>query len=278
MKLRRTAVTFFPVLLLIIVQINPLFAGSAGSRASFTRGGWAGAEYVAMGNSSEAIVDDLFALYWNPAGLSAMASRNTTSPDEIRKKAEGGDVSGVTEEDLLRFSETRDTFFFQIGVSASTLDIEREAAFSGCAMKLFGGVFGAGAYSIYSDKIDMYDENAAYTGQTSYVGSVGYIAYSRAIGPASVGVTLKPVYEKIDDASYSGGACDAGVQAEILPFIKAGCVVQDIGIGLYPVSGSGLEKKYDFGAPVIRGSVAFDSRASDLSVSAGVVYKLEQEK
>jgi hypothetical protein len=274
--MKRTTVTFF--LLSVLIYASGALAADMDTTGAFTRGGWAGAEYVATGSAAESSADDVFALYWNPAGLASLASHNTKSPDDIRKKAASGSLDGITEEDLIRFSDTRDSFFFQAGASASSLDMDRNAVFCGAAFRLFGGVFGAGAMSVYSGGIAAYDENMARTGTESYSATEGFLSYGRSFGVASFGVTLKPIYEKVADAAYSGGACDIGVLGEVLPFIHAGFVFQDILLGEYPVSGKGLEKEWHMGSGTMRSSVSIDSRAAGLSVSGGFAYRMEQER
>ena len=274
--MKRLAVTISAVA--VLIQVTGAFALDSDTAGSFTRGGWAGAEYVATGSAAEAVADDVFALYWNPAGLAALSSHNTQSPDDIRKKAASGDVSGISEDDLLRFSDTRDRFFFQLGASGSRLVYDRNAVFCGAAMKGFGGVFGFGAMSVYSGGIAGYDESGNRTSDVSYSATEGFLSYGRSFGVASFGVSLKPVYEKIADAAYSGGAIDMGVQGEVLPFIKAGFVFQDIGLCEYPVAGSGLDKTWHAGSGTMRFSLALDSRASGLMVAGGCAYRMEQER
>ena len=197
--MKRAAVTI--LIIPVLIYAAAVSAAEMDNTGTFTRGGWAGAEYIATGSAAEALADDLFSLYWNPAGLSSLASHNTTGPADIRKRAESGDIDGITEEDLLRFSDTRDSFFFQAGVSGSQLAEERNAVFCGAAMKFFGGVFGFGAMSVYSGGIDAYDENAVRTGTESYSATEGFLSYGRSVGIASFGVSLKPIYEKVADAA-----------------------------------------------------------------------------
>ncbi len=110
-----------------VLSVSQLAAQDAGSRAVFTRSGWVGARYIAMGKAAEAIADDVYAIYWNPAGLVDLRDRQTLSPDEIREKARKGDIKGISEQDLIRFSDEGNTRpFVQAGVSASMLDVERE--------------------------------------------------------------------------------------------------------------------------------------------------------
>ena len=60
-------------------------AENAGSRGSYSRAGWAGARYTAAGMTGEVLSDDVFAIYWNPAGLSELKKKRLTET-EIREK------------------------------------------------------------------------------------------------------------------------------------------------------------------------------------------------
>ncbi|MFW5751893.1 MAG: hypothetical protein ACOCW8_01000, partial [bacterium] len=143
------------ILIFILLSFNILLAGEdAGSRASYTRTGWVGARYVALGKAAEVIVDDAFAIYWNPAGLCDLSGKESPSIDEIKEKARKGDVDDIKEEDLVTFSEREDrNGVAQIVASGAKLAIEREAGFAGAGFSLWGGVFGAGLYTIRSDDI-----------------------------------------------------------------------------------------------------------------------------
>ena len=253
-----------------------LFAQSAGSRGSYTRGGFAGAKYIAFGSAAEAYSDDVFSIYWNPAGLASLRDDSTKSPEEIRKKTDKGDVSGISEEDLLKFSDSSDKTTLHLGVSATKADIDHSAFFGGAAVNLLGGALGAGVYSIYSSSIKEYDTSGNRTGSGVYQGSIGFLSYGRNAGVSSFGVSIKGLHETVSDAKYAGASCDIGVRAEVLPFIKVGFVAQDLGIGLYPVSGSKLNKKYDFGSPTLRSSVFIESRATNVSLGLGIARRIEQ--
>lgn len=274
----RSSVTIIICACLIIISEAYSFADNAGETAAFTRGGFIGARYIAFGSAGEALADDVYSIYWNPAGLSHLSSGEVKSPDELRERAEKGDISGITEEDIRAFTESNNRFSMQFGVSASRIDIERNAMFAGVAMDFLGGVVGFGNYSIVSRGIDEYDESGKKTGTGNYTGSVLFVSYAFSTGPASLGISVKGLYEGISDCGFVGGGFDAGVQAELLPFIKVGLVVQDVGSGLYPTKGDNLERKYRFGSPTLRASAMLDSRNSDFSVGIGAVKHIEQDK
>ncbi len=257
-----------------------LAAQDAGSRAAFTRGGFAGAKYLAMGRAAEVLADDVFAMYWNPAGLVGLKASERLSAEEIRDRAKKGDVATITEEDLIRFSDDEGPrFVFQIGVSAAMIDVEREAGFSGIAFTAFKGVIGVGAYTIQSRNIESRDEYGNYIKDIRYSGSMGYLSYAWVSGITSIGFSLKGLYEKIGEFSYYGAGLDAGVQTEVVPFLKVGCMVSDIAAGLKPVGDYEYqENEYDFASPSIKVSAALTSRESDFVLAVTGVRKLESKK
>jgi len=74
--------------LLILAGSNDANAsGSGTSRGTFTRSGWVGARYAGMGMAAEVISDDVFAIFWNPAGISELRSEKHLSVEEIKEKA-----------------------------------------------------------------------------------------------------------------------------------------------------------------------------------------------
>lgn len=269
----------FIVIILLFATTHLFASEDAGSRASYTRTGWVGARYVALGKAAEVIVDDAFAIYWNPAGLCDMRGREPLSIDEIKSKAKKGEVDDIKEEDLVTFSESGEQKrAAQIVASGAKLAIEREAGFAGVGFSLFGGVFGAGVYSIRSSDIDTRDESGNLTGTTSYSGNVGYLSYGKYIGDTAVGISLKGLYENIGEYSYSGAGADIGVQTEIIPFLKVGFVLQDIGTGLYPVDDyEDVERDYDLGQMSMKLSAAITTRKSDFIIAFSGVKKIEQE-
>ncbi len=269
------------ILIFILLSFNILLAGEdAGSRASYTRTGWVGARYVALGKAAEVIVDDAFAIYWNPAGLCDLSGKESPSIDEIKEKARKGDVDDIKEEDLVTFSEREDrNGVAQIVASGAKLAIEREAGFAGAGFSLWGGVFGAGLYTIRSDDIITRDTDGNKTGTTAYSGNVGYLSYGKYVGNTAVGLSIKGLYEKIGEYSYSGAGADLGVQTEIIPFLKVGFVLQDIGTGLYPMDDyTDVEKEYDLGNMSMKLSAAITTRGADFIIAFSGVKKIEQER
>jgi hypothetical protein len=257
---------------------GPLHATGTGSRASFTRTGWVGARYAAMGGSGEVVANDVFAIYWNPAGLTELRGLTRYSAVDIQQKARKGDVADISEQELTQFSEeSGERFFVQVGMSAAMLDVERNAGFFGFACSLFKGVFGLGVYSIYSPDIESRDQYGNYLGDLNYISSVGYLSYAFTVGGvASLGISTKVLYERIGNTTYAGVGADIGVQVYVLPFIKVGFMAQDLGSGLYPAGKySTVRERWEFASPTLRVGVALIS-TTGLTVSFSGIKKLEQ--
>lgn len=258
--------------------ISDLYAQDSGGRASYTRGGWVGARYVAIGKAAEVIADDVYAIYWNPAGLCELKNRERISPDKIREKAQRSDISNITEQDLIKFSDEESSrSFVQIGASAGLLDIERQTGFTGVAFKLFKGVAGIGVNAIQSSGIDARDSEGAFVKHLSYGGYTCYFSYGWSTGITNIGASLKCLIEKIGDKNYFGGGIDFGTTADILPFLKLGFVIQDIGTSLYNNNESGaFQKRFDFGYPSIKVG-ALITTTTDIVIALSVVKKVEQK-
>ncbi len=263
---------------LLLVLAAGAYADGAGSRAAFTRSGWAGARNVAMGKTGIVVTDDVYSLYWNPAGLMQLRARKKMDAQEIRKKAREGAVSGISESDLMNFSEDKsDAPFLDIGLSASALSESRQAAFTGAAFGLFGGVAGAGLYTLASTGIDKYDSSGGYLGEAQYVSAVSYLSYAWSAGITDMGISLKGLYEKIDDVSYAGAGLDAGVQVYVLPFLKAAFSATDLGSGLRPAGEyQGVKKEYDFAYPQLSAGASIEAD-SGFMFSFVVTKRLEQD-
>lgn len=262
------------------LSVSQLAAQDAGSRASFTRSGWVGSRYIAMGKAAEAIADDVYAIYWNPAGLVDLGEQQTLSPDDIREKVQKGDVKGISEQDLIRFSDEGDTrSFVQAGVSAALLDVEREAGFAGIAFGLGKGVMGCGLYLIQSRGIEGRDDSGNYTGDLDYVASTGFLSYGFNTGLASMGLSLKGMQERIGESTYYGAAADFGANVDVLPFLRLSFVIQDIGQTMQgDESEEEMKRRYDFGYPSLKVSAALTNRNRDFTLAVSGVKKIEQEK
>lgn len=261
---------------IILISAMPVFADNAGSRGSYTRGGWAGARYTAAGMTGEVLADDVFAIYWNPAGLGELKTKKKLTEAQIREKAKRGDIEGITEEDLLNFSDEQyEALFLNIGASYSRLDIDRDAGFAGVAFNAFKGVIGAGFFSITSGDIETRDEAGTLTGKERYTGSAGYLSYSIPWNIISFGVTLKGYYERIGEYAYYGCGSDFGAQVYLLPFLKMGIMIRDAGGFLTPEKEEYSEEKYDFFMPQIKiGAALLSDAGIRLAVSGS--RKLEQ--
>lgn len=71
---------------------------------------------------------------------------------------------------------------------------------------------------------------------------------------------------------------DIGVITEVIPFLKVGFVIQDIGTGLYPTKEyDNIVKEYDFGSPSIKISSAIVSRANNVTIAFSGIKKIEQD-
>lgn len=271
----KTIFVFSFVLVVLSSFTLPLLAGS---RASYTRGGWVGSKYPAMGMAAEVTADDVYSIYWNPAGLAELRGAKRISPGDIRSRASEGKIDDLTEDDLLRFyDDDKDRFAMHVGASAAMLQHDRNAGFAGVAFDAFNGVFGVGLYTIGVTGIEGYDDQGDPAGDLSYVASAGHFSYGWSSGAANMGVTVKGLYERIDSTVYAGAGADVGAQVSVLPFFKIGFVAQDLGAFLKPVSDdAGVDKEYDFASPSLRMGASLLSDAG-LILAFGITKRFEQD-
>jgi len=267
------------ILLFLFIKIN-VFAQDIGERPLFTSEGWAGARYIAMGKAVEAVVDDVYAIYWNPGGIIELKGGSGILSQGGKERSKSADIEDITEEDLIRFSDEQEgRGFAQVGVSAAMLDTHRKAGFCGVAFNVLDGVAGIGLYSIESKDVKGMNEYGNFIENLDYSSYVSYLTYGLAVGVASFGISVKGLYEVIGSCRYYGGGIDIGTQVELFPFFRIGLVLQDIGTGLKPVRDyEDVDGGYDFVYPVLRFSAAFTSIASDIVIAASSVKKIEQEK
>ncbi|MFH0976424.1 MAG: hypothetical protein V1874_11645 [Spirochaetota bacterium] len=268
------------LMILVFKNMNVYAENDAGTRASYTRGGWAGARYVAMGKAAEVVVDDVYSIYWNPAGLRELLQKGALTSEEIKGRAASGNIDSISEKDLVKFSEDEyPKTFVQIGVSSAVLDADREAGFAGIAFNVFKGVMGIGYYGIQSRNIESRDESGNYIKDINYTGSVGYLSYGWGTGVASLGFSLKGLYETIGETRYYGCGADIGTQIELIPLVKMGFVIQDIGTGLKPVKNyDDTKNEYSFAYPTVKIGASVTNRASDMIIAITGIKKLEQER
>jgi len=250
------------ILIIIIFLLFPLlaFGLTAGNRGSFTRLGYVGARYEATGRSLTVMADDVYALYWNPAGLIHIKTEKKLTAQEIKNRAKKGDLNSIQEKDLLEFSESSENeSAYQIGFSGGVLDLNRYSAFTGFAFTLGKGVAAIGVNSVFSLGINRYNDAGVFLGNDiNYISGAFYFGYGWFIKDiAALGFSGKILYEQIDDKIFMGAAIDAGTQIVLLPFLKVGVVAQNIGIGLAPLSSSysGIDYTYSFGLPSLKFSL-----------------------
>jgi hypothetical protein len=250
---------------------------SGGSNGSFTRGGWVGARYIAMGRNGEVTANDVYSIYWNPAGLTELRHTQLITEKEIKEKAKEGRAADITERDLIKFSEEEKSFSAQIGLSGTMLPFGNNTSFFGMAVNLPKGVLGLGVYSIYSGDISRRDYNGVITGNLDYIGTAVYLSYGVSLGVSSFGFSLKGLYEKIGNTSFVGCGADVGTQVYVLPFLKVGLMLQDLGTGMYPLNKRyDIRERYNFAYPTLRlGIAVITNRNFTLAVSG--IKKLDQK-
>jgi len=75
-----------------------------------------------------------------------------------------------------------------------------------------------------------------------------------------------------------GAGADVGTQVFVLPFLKVGLMIQDVGTGMYPMNTDyGTPHRYNFGYPTLRLGIAIiTNRNFTLNVSG--IKKLDQKE
>ncbi len=272
---------FFTVVISLFLQfvlLSVLHADnqSASSRAAFTRGSWIGANNISMGTAVEAISADVFSIYWNPAGLTQLRYRKQNINEYVHEKLKDDEIDDISERDLALYSDYSPKPFLQFGSSVSMLSLNREAAFSGAAFNIMNLVIAPGVYYIRSDDIEKRNESGTKTGYADYGAGVSYLSFAYPLDFISLGVTGKALYENIDSTTYYGGGADFGIQADFIPLIGFGVVMQDLVQTMRPLEKSKyISDDFDFSSPQIRMNVSVSSRTSDIIISFGLVRNLE---
>lgn len=171
-------------------------AGSPGEAgASFLRIGL-GARASAMGEAYAAVAEDASSVFWNPGAMPAVLGTHLT----------------LVHNEYLQF--------FRLEQAAITHETK-------------WGTFGFMFTGLYMDDMDRYDEN----GSSSPLGTFGAydvaaaVAYGRYIVPnVAIGISIKPIYERIDELSASGLALDAGIyHVSRIKGVKLAATVANIG-------------------------------------------------
>jgi hypothetical protein len=178
----------------------------------------------------------------------------------------------------LDFTEDKsDAMFFDIGISGSMLAESINAVFAGVAFGLFNGVLGVGAYTVGSTDIGLFDELGNPQGTDTYISGVSYLSYAWSMGITDIGVTVKGLYERIDDATYLGGGLDLGAQIALLPILTVGFTVTDIGTGLKLIGNdNNIKNRYDMAYPSLNTGAALKIEPG--FVLAGTISKRLEQK
>jgi hypothetical protein len=155
-----------------------------------------GARASAMGEAYAAVGEDASSVFWNPGAMPAVLGTHLT---------------------LVHNEYFQSLRFEQAAITHETK----------------WGTFGFMFTGLYMDDMPRYDE----TGSSSPLGTFG--AYDVAVGVAygrykvpnvAVGISIKPVYERIDELSASGIAFDAGIyHVSRIKGVKLAAVVANLG-------------------------------------------------
>jgi hypothetical protein len=165
------------VTLLVLAGAGTAHAGDPGSSgALFLRVGF-GARASAMGEAYTAVAEDASSIYWNPGAMAAVLGTNVT----------------------LAHNE-----YF------ASMRLEQASVVHETSWGTIGFMF----TGLYMDAMDRYEDTpSAYPLGTFGAYDVAVsAAYARYIVPnLAVGISMKPVYERIDELSASGIAFDIGL-------------------------------------------------------------------
>lgn len=238
--------------LVFFLFITGCFLTTASGEDNFTRGN-VGARYIALGKAAEVASNDIFLIYWNPAGLADLAAYREQSLSYTGKIKDDPGDDNIQIGDLTDFSRKNAD---PVRMGASFCFLNGRTGFLGAAFNALDGVIGAGLYNFYSGD----DGGDTISGDTSGTGvSSAYLAFGRGFGAASLGFTLKARYEDIDDHDFYGFGADAGAVVEVIPLVKTGLIIQDLVMVRRPVDEKDKEgEKYDFVPPAVKASASIN--------------------
>jgi hypothetical protein len=236
------------------LNVNLVFASNT-QTAVFSRINYAGAKHAALADSTEAYVNDIFSISLNPAGLYGIKQFNS---------GDGRNSEEITEEDLTSFTDEES--IVQSGVDFTKIDSDQYWSFAGLGFDLLDGMFGVAA---------AYYKNSKYiinTGlESDYNASIVYLTYSyNFLQIINFGISLKYLNEKVDDVSYDAVGADVGLQIDVLPLLKFGAVVQDLGSELISRDKDKENRKID---PTLRIGISINTPSNNLLVSASYLNK-----
>ncbi len=259
---------FFFFFFFVTIFSNSLFADTDNINTLYARKGFVGAKYTAMGHCAEAIVNDVFAIYWNPAGLTGLKEQN------LNNDAKNGN-DAISDSELINFTDESEKNFFTLGLSAARIGKSDKAGYAGAAFSFFNNILGIAIYSVNCEYQTEEDENIEQA-ENDFQGQMGILSYAFPLSEnIATGISCKYYYQKIEEYSYQGIGGDFGLQMDLFPFIKTGLVVQNIGSGLKQIDNPEKNKEYEYNKPLAAISLAYLSFNSKLIISTGVIRDFE---
>jgi hypothetical protein len=187
----------FCVYLIFLCGTTYSHANTGGAAGAFLQLG-GGARACGMGGAYVAVADDIYSLYWNPGGLNHLTRTELAS-------------------------------------SYRFMSLDRRCFFSGIAQPLKPDGGYALGWLHAGTEVDGRDINGKITERMSDSENAFYFAFARGLPlsiPASLGLTMKYLYQTLADQTAKGLGFDLGLQLEFFSNFRMGCVVKDMGTHL----------------------------------------------
>lgn len=205
--------------------------GEAGGAGSFLRIG-VGARPLGMGGTFTAIANDVYATYWNPAGLVQLKT-------------------------------------LQIGSMYTVMSLDRKFNYLSFAVPVNESLsFGLSLLDYRVDGIEIRDGSEIFLG--TFKNSEDVLTFSIGIGLTKwfyIGGNLKYFFQKLLNDSATGYGFDAGALLKLSRFISIGFVVQDIDSSIRWDTASDREDRFPMH---IRGGIALKFWSDRLLISTDV--------
>ncbi len=216
------------VCILLVLAAGVARAGDPGSAGATSLRIGVGARASAMGEAYTAVAEDASTVFWNPGAMAAVQGTNVT-------------LSHVE--------------YFQ------TIHFEQAAVTHETAWGTLGLMFSG----MFMNDLDRYDDVPSSTPLGTFgVYDVSFaVAFARYIVPnVSVGLSVKPVYERIDELSASGIAFDAGIyHVSKVKGLKLAAVVGNLGTPMkFDVEEFALPRYFKVGGSYEREVPAIEGR------------------
>lgn len=208
------------ILFIIINAINTIFAaGSEGtSGADFLEIG-VGSRPLGMGEAFTAEVNDINAIYYNPAGLATLKFP----------------VMSIMHQELIL-----DSRFENISL----------------ALPLYGGFFGFSTSVFWVPPFDKIDINGNKVGTVTFYNVSGILSYGYSLGFMEIGGSFKYIYQKIDTLQLHSVAFDVGILKRITMYSPFDAPIKNLSFGL-SVQNIGTNANDDSLPRLIRGGVSY---------------------